>query len=69
MLVSVFREGRGTNDQAVRLNFETAPAVGETVEIDGDLLTVSRAWHQPDESCVGPKFAILLRPQGQVRAA
>ena len=69
MLVSVYKDGQGAKEDPVRLNFETTPAVGEMVELDGQLLTVSQAWHRPDESCVGSKFAVLLRPQGQVKAA
>ena len=69
MLVSIFTEARGAEEEPVRLYFEAAPSVGEVVELDGQLLTVSQAWHQPDDRCVGPKFAILLRPQSELTAA
>lgn len=69
MEISVFKEGRDANEDPVRLYFEAAPAVGEVVELDGELLTVSQAWHQPDDRCVGPKFAILLRRQSGMKAA
>lgn len=68
MLVSIFKEGAGRND-AQNLHFETAPVEGDLVELDGKLLAVSQAWHKPDESCVGSKFAVLLTERAQAKAA
>ena len=33
------------------------------------LLTVSKAWHRPDEACVGSKFAVMLKANDEAKAA
>lgn len=63
MLVSVFWEGIEPKPENLRLHFETAPAVGDLVEIEGKLMVVSQAWHRPDDACVGSKFAVVLRQE------
>lgn len=65
MLVSIFWEGTEPKPEGVRLYFETAPAAGDLVEIDGKLMVVSQAWHRPDDACVGSKFAVVLRQEQQ----
>lgn len=69
MLVGIFKEGFDSSHEPLHLHFENAPAAGDRVEIEGRLFVVSQAWHRPDERCVGSKFAIMLRPEGEAKAA
>jgi hypothetical protein len=69
MLVTIFKDRPDAAPESTRLHFETAPAVGETIELDGRMYVVNRAWHRPDEGCVGSKFAVLLGLHGEAEAA
>jgi hypothetical protein len=73
MLVEVFTgaslhsaRSRGT------FHFAAPPKAGEQVEIDAEVLTVTRAWHRPTITYRDAKFAILAheevaRPKSAVR--
>ena len=69
MLVSIFRDGRGPDTAPLHLHFDRPPEAGDLVELDGRLLTVSKAWHRPDEACVGSKFAVMLKANDEAKAA
>jgi hypothetical protein len=57
MLVHVYSEEDG---EALRLNFEAAPKIGDQVELDGILYKVKNAWHRPHEEWWEPKIAVAL---------
>lgn len=61
MLVDIFA-GRDHCSASPRgsFHFSRSPEPGEKVEIDGEILTVTRAWHRPDVHYAGAKFAILV---------
>ena len=41
------------------LYFSRLPRPGEDLMIDGNHITVSKAWHTPDTHFAGPKYAVL----------
>lgn len=43
--------------------FCAPPTPGERVELNGKILVVTRAWHQPGTCYAGAKFAILISEQ------
>jgi hypothetical protein len=49
------------------LYFSRSPEPGEQVELNGELLTVTHAWHKPDIHYGSAKFVILLE-HGNSRA-
>jgi hypothetical protein len=64
MLVEVFTganlhsaQPRGT------FHFAAPPKAGEQVEIDAEVLTVTRAWHRPTVTYRDAKFAILAHEE------
>lgn len=57
MLVHVYGEEGG---EAVRLNFEAAPKIGDQVELEGILYKVANAWHRQHEEWWEPKIAVAL---------
>lgn len=47
-------------------HFVRSPAPGERVQIGGETLTVTDAWHTPDIHYAGAKFSILVEDAGAV---
>lgn len=64
MLIDVFN-GRDHKNAtpAGRFHFLRPPTPGERVELNGNILVVTRAWHQPGTCYAGAKFAILISDQ------
>ncbi len=61
MLIDVFS---GSDRSSARCEgtfyFSSPPDPGEQVELAGEYFTVTKAWHKPDISHRGAKFAILV---------
>ncbi len=61
MLVDVFSGSDRNSAQCEgTFYFSSPPDPGEQVELAGEYFTVTRAWHRPDTSHRGAKFAILV---------
>lgn len=64
MLIDVFA-GQDRRSAASRgcFHFSRSPEPGEQVELEGELLIVTRTWHRPDCNSTGAKFAILVEEE------
>jgi hypothetical protein len=64
MLVAVYA---GIDRQSAtlkgNLHFGRSPVSGDHVEVHGELLIVTKAWHTPNMHFAGPKFAILVQEE------
>jgi hypothetical protein len=61
MLISVYRgKTRERADRCGDMYFETAPQVGEEVELANSFHTVLGIWHLPDTHFAGPKLGVLV---------
>ena len=67
MLVAVFSgSDRRSATSKGSFHFAQSPAPGDQVEVEGELLIVTDAWHTPSIFYRGAKFAILAR-SGQTK--
>jgi hypothetical protein len=64
MLIDVFagRDRRSAEPKG-SFHFSRSPTPGEQVEIEGEVLIVTRAWHRPNICYPGAKFAVLVEQE------